>query len=96
MKNIKDFLRNFSKKQIISFVMIIILMLGIPVGVYLVQNTQIFKSSAYQDEIFEAFEFKDSNGNVLSCDTSTNPPTCTTSTQDITIKIKDLDALIPK
>lgn len=96
MEKIKDFLGSFSKKQIISFVMMIILMVGIPVGVLLVQKTQILKSKASSSPILDAFEIKDANGNLLTCDGNTNPPTCTTSTLDITIRVKDLDALIPK
>ena len=36
---------------------------------------------------------KDSNGGNIDCDGAANPPLCETSTQDITIKIRDLDVL---
>ncbi|MDP3973391.1 MAG: hypothetical protein Q8P92_01025 [Candidatus Daviesbacteria bacterium] len=85
-----------TKKQLIQLIILLGLAIAIPLSVFLVQNTQIFKGKAYQDEIFEAFEFKDSSGNILSCDATTNPPTCTTQSPDITVTIKSLDVLIPK
>lgn len=94
--NISQYNFNFNKKELVSLIGMLILLIGIPIGVYLVQNQQIFKGRAYQDEVFEAFEFKDGNGNVITCDSSTNPPSCTTQTPDISITIKNLDALIPK
>lgn len=87
---------NLTKKQLIQLIILLALVIAIPLSVFLVQNQQIFKGKAYQNEIFEAFEFKDASGNTISCDASVNPPTCTTQTPDIIITIKNLDALNPK
>lgn len=95
MTKIREFFANLnlSKKQIISVVVFIILLLGIPVGVFLVQKTQILKSRASSNPIIDALDIKDSSGNPITCNSSTNPPTCETSTQDITITVKDLSPL---
>jgi len=85
-----------NKKQLIQLAIMLVLIIAIPLTVFLVQNTQIFKGRAYQDEIFEALEFKDGSGNIINCDATTNPPTCTTQSPDITITIKNLDVLIQK
>lgn len=82
---------------IANILILIILGVGIVAGLYLIQHPQIFKPKAGGESlIIQALEMKDSEGNVVDCDSSTNPPTCTTSSQDVTIKIKDLDALIQK
>lgn len=98
MIKIKEFFTslNLSKKQIISVVVFIILLVGIPVGVVLVQKTQILKSRASSNPIIDALDIKDSSGNPITCDSNTNTPTCETSTPDITITIKDLNPLISK
>ena len=84
------------KGVIAHLLLIIILAVGLVTGLYLVQHPQIFKPKASSSPILDAFEIKDADGNVLNCDGNTNPPTCTTSTQDVTIRVKDLNALIPK
>lgn len=88
-------MNQFSKKQLIAGVTLIILIIAIPMSVFLAQKTQILKSRAGGGESFlNALEIKDSEGKNLYCDHSTNPPSCDTSTQDITIKVIDLDWLI--
>lgn len=82
---------------VVHILLLIVLLAGIVGGVYLVNNsTLIFKPKASSNPIINALEMKDSSGKSITCDSSTNPPNCETETQDITIKIKDLDALIPK
>lgn len=82
------------KGVIAHIILIIILAVGLVAGVYLVQHPQIFKPKAGGGSpIIPALEMKDSNGNNINCDSSANPPLCETSTQDITIKIRDLDIL---
>lgn len=81
------------KGVIAQIVLIIILAAGLGIGVYLVQHPQIFRPKASSNPIIDALEMKDADGNVINCDGSTNPPTCETTTQDITIKIRDLDIL---
>jgi len=79
---------------ITHIVLIIILAVGLIAGLYLVQHPQIFRPKAGGGSpIIPALEMRDSNGENINCDTSANPPVCETSTQDITIKIKDLDIL---
>lgn len=81
------------KGVIAHIILIIILAIGLVAGLYLVQHPQIFKPKASSNPIIDALEMKDADGNTINCDSSTNPPTCETSTQDITIKIRDLDIL---
>ncbi|MCR4305594.1 MAG: hypothetical protein NUV73_00745 [Candidatus Daviesbacteria bacterium] len=83
-----------SKKQIIGAIALLVLIVGVGVGVYLVQTQQILKSKASSNFV-DAFEFKDANGNILTCDGSTNPPTCTTATLDIQVRVKDVSPLLP-
>jgi hypothetical protein len=85
-----------SKKDIFQLVIMLLLIIAIPLSIILVQNTQVFKSRAYSSPILDALEFKDANDNIINCDASVSPPTCTTQTPDITVTIKNLDPLIPK
>lgn len=84
-----------SRKQIVSLIVLGILTIAIPMGVYLAQRAQILKSKAASAPIIEALEIKDSEGNIISCDSNTNPPTCPISTTEVTIRLKNPDALIP-
>lgn len=80
---------------IAHIILIIVLAVGLIAGIYLVQHPQIFRPKAGGGSpIIPALEMKDSQGKDLNCDSSANPPICETSSSDITIKIKDLDALI--
>lgn len=89
-------LSNYSKKQIISILALIILVIAIPLSVFLVSNAQILKGRAVSNPILDAFIIKDKNNNDLLCNSNTNLLTCTTSTQEITITVKNMDALIQK
>ena len=94
--NILEFIKS-DKKQALGIIIMVILVLAIPVTVYLAQTQQIFKSRAGGgDSFLNAFEVRDGNGNILNCDHSTNPPTCITTTQDVSLTIKDLNFLLPK
>lgn len=90
-----DNMGTLSKKQIISVIILGILVLVIPIGVFLVQKTTIFKSKAASAPIIDALEIKDNDGTVINCDSLTNPPTCPTSTIDVTIKLTNPNALVP-
>lgn len=76
-----------------QMVLVLVLLAALAVGVYLVQRQQTYKSEAANSWV-NAFEIKDSKGNVLTCDSTTNPPTCTSPSLNVTIRIKDKDALI--
>lgn len=82
-------------RQTIGIIVIGMLIVGIGVGVYLVQRQQIIKSKASAGNFVNAFEIKDKNGNTIQCDSSTNPPTCSTNTLDISVRVKDLNPLLP-
>lgn len=84
-----------SIKKIIGIIVILVLVVGVGVGVYLVQKQQTIKSKASAGSFVNAFEIKDKDGNVINCDSSTSPPTCTTKTLDITVKVKDKTLLLP-
>ncbi len=82
-------------KQMIAIVVVFVLLIGLGVGVYLVQRQQTIKSKASAGSFVNAFEIKDKDGNLIQCDSSTNPPTCTTQTLDVTVKVKDKALLLP-
>ncbi|OGE19358.1 hypothetical protein A3J19_04235 [Candidatus Daviesbacteria bacterium RIFCSPLOWO2_02_FULL_41_8] len=81
-------------KQVITIIVVLVLVVGLVVGIYLVQKQQTLKSKATTSFV-NAFEIKDSNGNVITCDASTNPPTCNTPTLDINVKVIDKALLVP-
>lgn len=81
-------------KQKIAIIVVFVLLIGIGVGVYLVQRQQTIKSKAAAGSFVNAFEIKDKDGNLIQCDSNTNPPTCTTKTLDVTVKVKDLTPLL--
>lgn len=92
MKN--NLISSEQKGVIAHIILIIVLAVGLVAGLYLVQHPQIFRPKAGGGStIIQALDMKDSNGRNINCDSSTSPPTCETETQDITIKIKDLDSL---
>lgn len=66
----------------IQILIILLLILGIVVGVILVQRQQILKSKATQ-EIYNAFERTDAEGNRLECLGNS----CETKTLDVKIKV---------
>lgn len=68
--------------------LIVLLLLGIVIGVYLVQNTQIFRSRASVN-VNAAFEIKDANGSEIYC----NGNTCYTDSDRVEIKLKDVSVL---
>lgn len=82
-------------KQIIAIVALCLLIAGVGAGVYLVQRQQTLKSKASRGSFINAFEIKDKDGNIIQCDDSTNPPTCTTKTLDINVRVKDTIPLLP-
>ena len=82
-------------KQIVAIVALVVLVVGVGAGVYLVQRQQTLKSKAAGGSFVNAFEFKDKDGNLIQCDSNTNPPTCTTKTLDIQVRVKDVNALLP-
>lgn len=80
-------------KQRKSLIIIMILLLAIILGVFLVQRPQIFKSKA-GNEVFNAFEVKNSNGQILQF--TDNPGTRIYQTDDlnVNINVKDINSLI--
>lgn len=84
-----------NQKGVVHILTVLLLIVGISIGVYMVQKQQIFKSKAASAPIVEALEIKDSEGKIVNCDSNTNPPTCNISNPNISIKIKDPNALIP-
>ncbi len=74
---------HISKLQLI---VVAILLAGLAVGLYLVQRTQIFRPKAAVN-LLNAFEITGPDGTPLSC-TAGNPPTCTTSSLNVNIKLK--------
>lgn len=92
-----NLLSNYSKRQILTTVILVILMLAIPVSVFLVQKTQILKSKAQADNpVSNAFFIKGENGVDLNCDTNTPNAdlNCNTTTLNVTLRVKNLNALV--
>lgn len=75
----------FQKKMLI----LLALILGIAAVTVLTLHKQIFVSRASQ-EVINAVDIKDANGNPLSCSSEE----CETSTMDVKIKLKDLAPLL--
>lgn len=66
----------------------LLLLLGVVISVYLVQEQQIFKSKAAID-VSAALEIKDHQGNSINC----SGTTCYTNSDSVTIRIKDIKVL---
>lgn len=84
-------------KQIIGIGIISLLILGIGAGVYLVQRQQTLKSRAVVEPggWARAFEMTDASGSAIPCAYSTNPPTCTTPSLDINVRVATTAPLLP-
>lgn len=71
--------------SIVKLLLTILLLVGIGIGVYLVQFQQIFKPKAAVNAS-QAFEIKDDQGNIINCTGNT----CYTNSFDVTVRVKDL------
>lgn len=91
-------INSLSRKQLIGIAAIVLIMISIAASVYLVQRQQTLKSKAAAGDpgyFVEAFEMRDANGNLIACDSSTNPPVCTTNTLDISVRVQNTTPLLP-
>lgn len=79
------------------FIVLIALLLvaGIGIGVYLLQNPQILKSRASTSPSvwLEAFEITDGLNKPVVCDSSKEVPVCNVSTVSVNFRLKDLNIL---
>lgn len=84
-------------KQIIGIIAVFVLVIGVGVGVYLVQRQQILKSRAIGESggFARAFVMKDASGSPIPCDYSKNPPECTTPSLDINVRVGTTAPLLP-
>lgn len=84
----------FSKLQIAG---VIVLLVGLIAGVFLVQQTQIFKPRADVGaiQLEKAFNITNAQGSPLPCTpaSGSEPVTCTTDTLDVQVSVKDLNEL---
>lgn len=85
--NLMNYLKTNWKSTLVMF----ILLGGLGVGVYLVQQTQIFSPKAASDIGSGAFDVYDRDGNLLQ---SQGSNTYNTNSTDIRINLKDINALI--
>lgn len=76
-------------------ILIVIIIVGaIAIGVYILNNPQIFRSRAGTGvDWLNAFDITNASGKVLNCDNTQNPPVCQTDTLSIKIAVKDLSIL---
>lgn len=92
-----------SIRQIIGIVAVSILIIGVGVGVYLVQRQQTLKSRAAggPGNFVTAFELQDASGSAIPCDTSKDPPECTIARPaaspwlDIKVRVATTTPLLP-
>lgn len=85
MKDFTDYLKTLDKKDL---VIVLLLIVGLALGVYTVQNPQVFQSQA-QGNLYNAFDIKDSSGNKVNCTDSF----CATRSLDVDVQLKDLAPL---
>lgn len=85
------------KKQIIGIILIALVLIGVAVGVYLVQKQQSLKSKASATNFINAFEITNPNGTPIPCQMTATPGVaeCNTNTLDVKVRVKDLAPLLP-
>ncbi len=86
MRNFRDIFKGHDLKDI---VIVILLLVGLILGVYSVQNPQIFQSQA-ESNLTNAFNIKDTNGNQINCTNNV----CTTRSLEVEVQLKDLSPLL--
>lgn len=84
---------SFIKANLKSIIILFLILVGIVVGVYLVQVKHIFKSRAFTD-VNEAFEVTDDQGNSLQ--DKCGGDRCEVESLRVNIKIKDIPALLKR
>ncbi|OGE18342.1 hypothetical protein A3F00_00055 [Candidatus Daviesbacteria bacterium RIFCSPHIGHO2_12_FULL_37_11] len=77
------------KNQKLQLITLAILVIGLGVGVYLVQTKQIFKPKA-STNLYSAFDVTDQNGNPIDCDQSGN---CNTNSLNVKFRLENIEAL---
>lgn len=68
-----------NQRGLVQVILIVITLIGLVVGIFLVQRQQQLKSRASTNMI-QAFEIKDGNGAVVNCEANKTPPECNIST----------------
>lgn len=81
------------EQGVAHLLLLVIILIGLVVGIYLLQTQKIFKSKA-SNNMMNAFEFNNNKNQVLNCDGSVNPPVCNTNSLDVTVQVKDLEELL--
>lgn len=75
-------------------ILIVIILIGaIAIGVYVLNNPQIFRTRATAVTWINAFKITNAQDKPLICDNSQNPPVCQTDTIAIKIAVEDLSIL---
>lgn len=86
-----------TRNNILKTSVLVLLIIGLAVGVYLVQTKKIFKSKAYEDigltpgeiELYKAFDMVDDNGEPLSCRISREGRyTCYSKTRNFRVSLR--------
>jgi len=85
MNDFLDYFENIDKKDL---VIVILLLIGLVITVYSIQNPNSHQSQA-EGSLYNAFNIKDGTGNSVKC----NDNSCATSTLDVDIQLKDLGPL---
>lgn len=85
--------RGFTVPRVV--ILIVIIVVGaIAIGVYLLNNPQIFRSRAGTGvDWLNAFNITNASGQVLVCNNTQNPPICETNTLTVKVAVKDLSVL---
>jgi hypothetical protein len=80
------------KKKVTAVASLVILLIGLGVGIFLVQTKHVFKSRADED-ITSRLETRDASGQLVRCENNI----CTTDSDTVTVKLNgDPNSLFAK
>ncbi len=86
----------YSQKGSVNILLLIILIVGLAVGVWLVQNSRTNLKSSASGNITSALDIRDANGKEVKClQNASGIPECEIETLDFTVAVKD-PSLLPQ
>lgn len=86
-----------SERGVVHILVLLILIAAIIAGIYLATHPQIFRSRANdKNSWMQNFKITDSKGQILKCDTVSDPPICYTPTEEINVTWQGADSELKK